>query len=434
MSKILTFPALQSKQAAISVIGLGYVGLPIALALGQHFRVIGFDHETRRIDALKRGQDLSGELPAEDFRGADVTFTDQAADLQQARFHIVAVPTPIDSHNNPDLRWLEAASRSIGNVLQPGDVVVYESTVYPGCTEEVCVPILEATSGLTFPDDFKVGYSPERINPGDRVHTLRKVTKVVAGCDQEALAVIAQVYETIVEAGLHCVSSIKVAEAAKVIENTQRDLNIALMNELSMVFDRMGINTHEVLEAAGTKWNFLKFTPGLVGGHCVGVDPYYLTYKSQELGHLPKVILSGRQINDGMAAWVAKKTVQRIVKIGKDIVGARVLVLGIAFKENVRDIRNSKVADLVAELRDFGVDVDVMDPLPDPEDVRHEYGIELIEQPRGPYEAIVLAVAHTAFEQVDDTWLHTHLTTPGVLIDLKGELRARISEVDYWSL
>jgi UDP-N-acetyl-D-galactosamine dehydrogenase len=425
---------LINKEKTLAVIGLGYVGLPIALAFAKKLRVIGFDINAKRVAMMQRGEDPSGELSAADFEGCDITFTDSLDVLRQASFFIVAVPTPIDAHTMPDLRPLLGASTSVGTVLERGDYVVYESTVYPGCTEEDCIPILERESGLKFHTDFKVGYSPERINPGDKEHTLAKITKVVAGCDAESLDVIAKVYELVVEAGVHRASSIKVAEAAKIIENTQRDLNIALMNELSMIFDKMKINTYEVLEAAGTKWNFLRFSPGLVGGHCIGVDPYYLTYKSKELGHLPEVILAGRQINDAMGAHVAKKTVQQMARQGKDITKARVLVMGATFKENVEDIRNSKVADVVNELLGFSVQVDVIDPHADSDELRHEYGFGLAAEPTGRYDAVIVAVNHRPYLSLDEAYFESMLTQNGLLVDLKGIYRNKISRLRYWSL
>src|SRR4051812_12462021 len=335
------YQELIDKKEKLAVIGLGYVGLPIALEFARKVSVIGFDINANRIDMMNNGIDPSNELPKEAFDGCDITFTNSLDVLREAKFFIVAVPTPVDEHNIPDLNPVKKASETIGKVVKKGDYIVFESTVYPGCTEEDCLPIIEKLSGLKNITDFKLGYSPERINPGDKTHTLAKVIKVVSGCDAESLDEIAKVYEEVVEVGVHRASSIKVAEAAKIIENTQRDLNIALMNELSMIFDRMGINTFEVLEAAGTKWNFLKFFPGLVGGHCIGVDPYYLTYKAKELGYHAKVILSGRTTNDDMGAYIARKTVQLMIKQGKDVSRARVLVMGATFKENVEDIRNS---------------------------------------------------------------------------------------------
>lgn len=428
------FNEIINKQAQLAVIGLGYVGLPIALAFAKKVRVIGFDINQDRVALMQKGTDPSGELDSSEFEDCDITFTYTPDDLRDASFYIVAVPTPIDSHTMPDLKPLLSASRTVGKVLKKGDYVVFESTVYPGCTEEDCIPILERESGLVFKKDFKVGYSPERINPGDKEHTLSKITKVVSGCCEESLHEIAEVYRLVVEAGVHKASTIKVAEAAKIIENTQRDLNIALMNELSMIFDRLKINTYEVLEAAGTKWNFLRFSPGLVGGHCIGVDPYYLTYKSKELGHDPKVILSGRQINDAMGAYVAKRTVQLMAKQGKDIVKAKVLIMGATFKENVEDIRNSKVADVVNELKSFGVHVDIVDPHADSDELKHEYGFELMKQPGKDYDAIILAVSHKAYSLLDEAYFQSITASKAVFIDIKGIFRSKISKMDYWSL
>lgn len=430
------FDALVKKQQAIAVIGLGYVGLPIALEFARKFRVIGFDINAQRVAMMQQHIDPSGELDAADFEGADILFTHHLEDLKQATFYIVAVPTPIDAHTMPDLKPLLGASETVGKVLKKGDVVVYESTVYPGCTEEDCLPVLEQFSGLKFPADFTLGYSPERINPGDKEHTLTKIKKVVSGSDAATLELVSQVYGSIITAGIHKASSIKVAEAAKIIENTQRDLNIALMNELSMIFDRMKINTYEVLEAAGTKWNFLKFTPGLVGGHCIGVDPYYLTYKSKALGHEPKVILSGRTINDGMGAHIAKRTVQKLVKMGKDLNEAKVLVLGATFKENVGDIRNSKVADVVHELEAFSLRVDITDPEASSKEMEHEYGIKLIslDQIATDYDAIILAVPHRDYLLLDADWYQQHTNNQALIVDIKGVIRGLNLQRTYWSL
>jgi UDP-N-acetyl-D-galactosamine dehydrogenase len=425
---------LISKQKQLAVIGLGYVGLPIALAFAKKLRVIGFDINQNRVAQMRDGIDPSGELGEADFENCDIRFIHDLQDLRNASFFIIAVPTPIDSHSMPDLKPLLSASRTVGKALKKGDYVVFESTVYPGCTEEDCIPLLEQESGLTFRKDFKVGYSPERINPGDKEHTLAKITKVVSGCCPESLEVIARVYQMVVEAGVHKASSIKVAEAAKIIENTQRDLNIALMNELSMIFDKLKINTYEVLEAAGTKWNFLRFSPGLVGGHCIGVDPYYLTYKSKELGHDPKVILSGRQINDVMGAYVAKRTVQLMAKQGKDIIKSRVLVMGATFKENVEDIRNSKVADVVNELTSFGVQVDIIDPHADSDELKHEYGFALIKKPQTGYDAIILAVSHKEYSNLGENYFLSMAAQNAVFIDIKGIYRNKIKNLHYWSL
>ncbi|MES2734119.1 MAG: nucleotide sugar dehydrogenase [Bacteroidota bacterium] len=425
---------LLQKQTHLSVIGLGYVGLPIALAFSKKIKVIGFDINAQRVEMMEQQEDPSGEMIAQDFEDCDIQFTHDLQKLREASFHIVAVPTPIDEHAMPDLRPLHAATHTVGQILKKGDYVVYESTVYPGCTEEECIPILEQESGLVFGRDFKVGYSPERINPGDKEHTLAKIIKVVAGCDEMSLDNIAKVYELVVDAGVHRVSSIKVAEAAKIIENTQRDLNIALMNELSMIFDKLKINTFEVLEAAGTKWNFLRFTPGLVGGHCIGVDPYYLTYKSNEVGHNPQVILSGRQINDGMSAYIAKRTVQLIAKQGKNIVHSKVLVMGATFKENVSDIRNSKVADLVSELKSFNLHVDVVDPNANSADLMHEYGFGICPNIRNDYDAILLCVSHREYCGLSEAYFQSLTTQPAIFVDVKGIYRNKIASIDYWSL
>ncbi len=423
-----------AKEYPLAVIGLGYVGLPIALEFARKVKVIGFDINEKRVEMMKNNIDPSGELSSEDFLGCDIQFTAKIEDLKAARFFIVAVPTPIDSHTQPDLKPLLGATHTVGQVLKKGDYVVYESTVYPGCTEEDCIPILEQRSGLKFQQDFKVGYSPERINPGDKEHTLTKITKVVSGCSPESLDQIAKVYEIVIRAGVYQASSIKVAEAAKIIENTQRDLNIALMNELSMIFDRMKINTYEVLEAAGTKWNFLKFSPGLVGGHCIGVDPYYLTYKAKELDYDPRVILSGRFINDSMGAYVARKTVQMMAKQGKDISKSRVLVMGATFKENVEDIRNSKVADVINEFKSFSVSVDVVDPFASSDELNHEYGFSLEDQPKGLYDGVVVAVSHTPYANMTEQEFQKLCQHDAVLVDIKGIFRNKIKQLNYWSL
>nr|WP_246853801.1 nucleotide sugar dehydrogenase [Rufibacter aurantiacus] len=418
----------------MAVIGLGYVGLPIALEFAKKISVIGFDINAKRVELMKNNVDPSGELEASAFEGCDITFTNDLEVLREARFFIVAVPTPIDNHALPDLKPLLGASTTVGKVLKEGDYVVYESTVYPGCTEEDCIPILERESGLKFPADFKVGYSPERINPGDKEHTLTKIVKVVSGCDAESLDIIAKVYELVIQAGVHRASSIKVAEAAKIIENTQRDVNIALMNELSIIFDRMNINTYEVLEASGTKWNFLKFFPGLVGGHCIGVDPYYLTYKAKALGYDSKIILSGRTINDGMGAYVASKAIKMMIKEGKAISKAKVLVMGATFKENVEDIRNSKVADVINELKSFGVQVDVVDPYASSDELEHEYGFALTANPSNDYDAVVVAVNHKDYLELDENYFQSISADSPIVIDLKGIYRGKINTLPYWSL
>jgi UDP-N-acetyl-D-glucosamine/UDP-N-acetyl-D-galactosamine dehydrogenase len=425
---------LLDKKKKIAVIGLGYVGLPIALEFARKYAVIGFDIHAGRIDMLKNKIDPSNELGPEEFDGTDILFTHSIDDLRQANFYIVAVPTPIDEHNIPDLKPLLAASRTIGQVLKKGDYAIFESTVYPGCTEEDCLPILEQLSGLQLNKDFYIGYSPERINPGDKEHTLTKIKKVVSGSTPEALDVIAKVYGAIITAGIHQASSIKVAEAAKIIENTQRDINIALMNELSLIFNLMGINTYDVLEAAGTKWNFLKFYPGLVGGHCIGVDPYYLTHKAQEIGYHSKVILSGRQINDSMGAHVAQEIIRHMTNLEKPLKKTQVLIMGATFKENVTDIRNSKVVDIYRELRKFLVNVDVIDPLASSEEVAHEYGFNLLPAPDKKYDAIVLAVSHEQYVNLDEGFFRNISVEDGLVVDIKGILRNRIRQLRYWSL
>ena len=428
------YQELIDKKAKLAVIGLGYVGLPIALEFAKKISVIGFDINEGRVGLMKRCIDPSNELVKEDFGSCDIHFTSKIEELREAKFFIVAVPTPVDEHNVPDLTPVKKASETIGKVLKKGDYVVFESTVYPGCTEEDCLPIIEKLSGLKNLTDFKLGYSPERINPGDKTHTLSKVIKVVSGCDAESLEEIAKTYELVVTAGVHRASCIKVAEAAKIIENTQRDLNIALMNELSIIFDKMNINTYEVLEAAGTKWNFLKFYPGLVGGHCIGVDPYYLTYKSSELGFDSKVILAGRYINDGMSLYVARKVVRYITKNVSNVQTARVLVLGATFKENVSDIRNSKVADVVKELQSFSVNVDVHDPHASSDEVMHEYGFGLTEINGTDYDAVILAVSHDHFKTMDEDYLLSITKPHAVIYDLKGLYRNKIKKRVYWTL
>lgn len=425
---------LNDKKAKLAVVGLGYVGLPIALEFAKYFQVIGFDINRKRVEMMQNGIDPSQELDRAAFEGKDIEFTDDLEVLRQAQFYVVAVPTPVDDHKIPDLTPLIKASETLGKVLKKGDYVVYESTVYPGCTEEDCVPILERVSGLKYRDDFKVGYSPERINPGDKEHTIAKITKIVSGCGVESAEQVAQVYAKIITAGVYRAASIKVAEAAKVIENTQRDLNISLMNELAIIFDKLDIRTQDVLDAAATKWNFLRFSPGLVGGHCIGVDPYYLTHKSIELGHYPQVILSGRRINDGMPAYVAKKAVQLMIKQGTDLKDAKVLVMGITFKENVSDIRNSKVADLVNELKAYSLQVDVCDPHADSDQVKHEYGFGLDAVSTG-YSAVVVAVAHNEYKAYNKEFYANLIAKNGILIDMKGIYRADYEASNaYWTL
>ena len=424
---------LVDKKEKLAVIGLGYVGLPIALEFARKTSVIGFDINAGRIEKMKQGIDPSNELDRSAFDGCDIIFTDSLDELRKARFFIVAVPTPVDEHNVPDLTPVKKASETIGKVIKKGDYVVFESTVYPGCTEEDCLPIIEKLSGLKHITDFKLGYSPERINPGDKKHTLATIIKVVSGCDAESLDTIARVYELVVKAGVHRASSIRVAEAAKIIENTQRDLNIALMNELSIIFDKMGINTYEVLEAAGTKWNFLRFSPGLVGGHCIGVDPYYLTYKASELGYNSRVILAGRHINDNMSLYVARKVVRHIISNVTDVKAAKVLVMGATFKENVSDIRNSKVADVVKELQEFFLNVDVVDSHASSEELKHEYGFGLAETVDDDYDAVIVTVCHDPYAGLDEAYFAS-ITKPQALIaDLKGAYRGKINNRTYWS-
>lgn len=428
------YEKLLKKEARLSLVGLGYVGLPIALAFARKISVIGFDINASRIELMKQGIDPSNELESEAFEHTDILFTADKKVLQQASFHIVAVPTPIDKHNLPDLSPLLSATRTVGSILKQGDYVVYESTVYPGTTDEECRTILEELSGLKCGIDFKLGYSPERINPGDKEHTITTITKIVSACDQEALEEIARVYELVVKAGVYKASSVKVAEAAKIIENTQRDVNIALMNELSMIFNKMNINTYDVLEAAGTKWNFLKFYPGLVGGHCIGVDPYYLTFKAAELGHAAQVINSGRSVNDGMGKYIATEVVKKIIKAGKNVLHSKVLVLGATFKENVSDIRNSKVADVVNELKSYGIHVEIIDPFASSEELEKEYGFTLCRKPGKDYAAVVVAVAHNEYANLTEEFFQSLLAEKGIVMDVKGIYRKKIKNITYMSL
>ncbi|MDP1623913.1 MAG: nucleotide sugar dehydrogenase [Bacteroidales bacterium] len=428
------YEKLLKKEASISVIGLGYVGLPIALEFARKLKVVGFDIKPDRVEMMKNHIDPSGELPAEAFQNTDILITADPDDLRSCSFHIVAVPTPVDKHNLPDLQPLLAATKTVAQALKKGDYVVYESTVYPGATEEDCVPILEKLSGLKFSEDFKVGFSPERINPGDQEHTLTSVVKIVSGCDDESLEQIAKIYELIVKPGVHRAPTIRVAEAAKIIENAQRDINIAFMNELSIIFGRMNINTYDVLEAAGTKWNFLKFYPGLVGGHCIGVDPYYLTYKAAEYRYHTKVINAGRYVNDSMGFYVAKQCVKQLIRVGKNVLNSKVLVMGATFKENVRDIRNSRVADLVIELKQYGILVDISDPYASHEELMHEYGFGLTTIPDGNYDAIIVAVNHKPYADLTEEYFKSLSAAKGILIDVKGIFRNKIHELKYWSL
>lgn len=431
------YQELKDKKKSIAVVGLGYVGLPIALEFARKFKVIGFDINEQRVALMRQGIDPSNELEASAFENTDILFTTNLEDLKQAHFFVVAVPTDVDDHKVPDLTPILKASASVGSALKKGDYVVFESTVYPGCTEEDCLPVLEEKSGLKLAsNDFKLGYSPERIVPGEKERTLTKILKIVSGSDAEALENIADVYGSIIEPGVYKASSIKVAEAAKVIENTQRDLNISLMNELSIIFDKMGIDTQEVIAAAGTKWNFIKLYPGLVGGHCIGVDPYYLLHKSRQLGYDPQVILSGRRINDGMPAHIAKRLVQLLIDQHKNPRHSKVLVLGITFKENVSDIRNTKVVDLIRELMDFSINVHVHDPYASPNEIAHEYKLTLTEKISDGYDAIVIAVGHQEFKVMNAADFAAITTEKPVIMDLKGLYdRSSFGEnVTYWRL
>ncbi len=408
----------------ISVVGLGYVGLPVAVAFGKQMQVIGFDINEGRIEELKQGIERTNEVDPAELVKSDIQFTCDLDELKTADFHIVAVPTPVDKAKRPDLTPMLKASETVGKIIKKGDIVVYESTVYPGATEEDCIPVLESMSGLKAGDDFTVGYSPERINPGDKVHTFTTITKVVAGQDAETLDIVAKVYESVVTAGVYRAATIKVAESAKVIENTQRDLNISLMNELALIFNRMGIDTRDVLAAAGTKWNFLPFDPGLVGGHCIGVDPYYLTHKAKIEGYNPQVILSGRRINDGMGAYVASQTIKRLIQDGQSVKGSVVTMLGLTFKENVPDLRNTRVIDIVRELKEYGIEVQVTDAEADSAEAMEEYGIELIaENDLKPAHAVIFAVPHDSYVQQGWSLISGLLVDAhGSVIDIKAKL------------
>jgi UDP-N-acetyl-D-galactosamine dehydrogenase len=432
----MIYQELVNKEKSLCVVGLGYVGLPIALEFAKTIKVVGFDINAERVEMMRNNIDPSNELTADAFEGCDITFTNKLEDLADVGFFVVAVPTPINNMNLPDLGPVISASKTVGKVLKKGDYVVYESTVYPGCTEDDCVPVLEELSGLKMGSDFKVGYSPERINPGDKVNTLRSIVKIVSGCDAESLDQIDLVYKLVIDAGLHRAASIKVAEAAKIIENTQRDVNIALINELSLIFNRMGLNTYDVLEAAGTKWNFLKFQPGLVGGHCIGVDPYYLVYKAKKMGYYSKVISSARYVNDSMGSYVGKQTVKKIMEMGRNALESKVLVMGATFKENVSDIRNSKVVDIIRELESFSVQVDIIDPHAESQELQHEYGFSLIDNAmNNSYEAIIIAVSHNEYCNLEESYLKGLLKDgKGVIIDIKGMYRSRIKDLNYWSL
>ncbi|HUO84163.1 MAG TPA: nucleotide sugar dehydrogenase [Thermoanaerobaculia bacterium] len=429
---------MSSGETKIGVVGLGYVGLPVAVAMGSQYPVVGFDIQRARIDELCEGRDSTREVSSKEIASAGIRFTDDPTALRDCNFIIIAVPTPVDRANRPDLRALTAASQTVGEQLSPGAIVVFESTVYPGVTEEICLPILEERSGLRAPRDFQVGYSPERINPGDREHTFTRIQKVVAGQTEEAAEVIARIYGSVIEQGIHLAPSIRVAEAAKVIENTQRDLNIALMNELALIFHRMGIDSGDVLAAAGTKWNFLRFTPGLVGGHCIGVDPFFLTHKAEELGYHPQVILAGRRINDGMGDWIVDQLLLELVQQGSAVRESRVAILGITFKENVPDMRNSGVLRILAKLRRYGLGIRVHDPLADPREAREMAGIDLepLDRIRG-CQAMILAVPHR--ELVEQGWQLAERVLEngqGVVMDVRGVLdrNTRPSGINLWRL
>ncbi|HKU15884.1 MAG TPA: Vi polysaccharide biosynthesis UDP-N-acetylglucosamine C-6 dehydrogenase TviB [Steroidobacteraceae bacterium] len=423
-------PDFSLRNCKIGVVGLGYVGLPLAVEFGKHFRTVGFDIKAARVAELKKGHDSTLEVDAGELRAAkQLSYSTEVKDLKTCQVFIVTVPTPIDGYKRPDLTPIVRASELLGGVLKKGDIVVFESTVYPGCTEEVAVPILERLSGLTFNRDFFCGYSPERINPGDKTHRLTTIKKITSGSTPEVADFVDSLYASIVKAGTHKASSIRVAEAAKVIENTQRDVNIALINELSLIFNRLGIDTEEVLEAAGTKWNFLPFRPGLVGGHCIGVDPYYLTHKAQEIGYHPEMILAGRRINDNMAIYVAERVAQLMIRKRIHVKGSRILMMGLTFKENCPDVRNSKVADVVRELGKYGAKVDVYDPWVDAAEAEHEYAIKPIRKPaKGKYDAIVLAVAHKEFRDMGIDAIRSFARRPYVLYDIKYLFEA--DEVD----
>lgn len=423
----------------VAVVGLGYVGLPLVVEFGKHLKTIGFDISKAKVEACRAGEDPSRELTSEKIKASKkAIYTDEPAALAEADIVIVAVPTPVDAANIPDFGALVGASSFVGRHLKPGAIVVYESTVYPGATEEVCIPVLERESGLKWKQDFFVGYSPERINPGDRERTLTKILKIVAGDSERTLETVAALYEKIIEPGVYRASSIRVAEAAKVIENTQRDLNIALMNELAIIFDRLGIDTTEVLQAAGTKWNFLKFKPGLVGGHCIGVDPYYLTHKAQMSGYIPQVILAGRRINDSMGKYIAEQTIKQMIHAGTSIKGAQVNILGLTFKENCADLRNSKVIDVIRELQSYGVNISVADPYASEEEAMHEYGIELMPWDQLPRaDALVMAVAHKEYAELAVSDMGGRLVQGGTFVDVKGVFNAedfRSAGYSVWRL
>lgn len=436
---MIKYESLKKGDEKICVVGLGYVGLPLAFLLDSKYKVMGLDLDKDRVDELLSAYDRTGEIEPEKLKNSQIEFSSDERKISESGFIVVAVPTPVDEYKNPDLGPLKGASLTVGRNIVKGSVVVYESTVFPGATEEVCVPIIEQESGLKWMKDFNVGYSPERVNPGDRNHTIDKIVKVVSGDSPEALKLIEKVYSSTITAGIHCAPDIKTAEAAKVIENTQRDLNISLMNELSIIFHKLGIDTRSVLEAASTKWNFLNFEPGLVGGHCIGVDPYYLTFKAQEIGYHPEVILAGRRINDYMGKYIAEQTFKRMVKAGNRIKGARVLVLGLTFKENVPDLRNTKVVDVIGELKNYGVNVFVYDPLVDKKEALEEYSVELIErvEDHKPYDAIIVALKHSLFSDFTLDYFKDISGDRTILIDVKAMYNreeALSKGIIYWRL
>ena len=427
------YQELLDKKKKLSVTGLGYVGLPLALEFAKYFKVIGLDINKERIELMKQHIDPSKELDSSAFDGCDIEFTSDPMDLKKAHFHIIGVPTDIDEHMVPNLRPLLGASINIGKILKKGDYAVFESTVYPGCTEDDCVPLLEKESGLIMGQDFKVGYSPERIVPGDKVRTFTKILKIVSGSDEEALEEIDQVYNHVLDNGTYRASSIKVAEAAKVIENTQRDINISLMNELAIIFDKVGIDTNEVIDAAGSKWNFHKYTPGLVGGHCIGVDPYYLMHKAKQVGHDPQVIAAGRRVNNYIPHFIAKRVVQSLIEVGKNPGDCKALVMGVTFKEDVSDIRNSKVADLIKEIADYSIHVDVVDPYAAADEVMHEYGIKLSSKMDSDYDVILIAVGHKEYKGMTKEDLQNISKDEVILFDIKG-IKDKKDYKNYWKL
>jgi UDP-N-acetyl-D-galactosamine dehydrogenase len=423
---------ISNENKPICVIGLGYVGLPLLLAFGEHFSVIGYDVDQSRIDELNQSTDRNHTYSRHDFESKRIIFTSNIDDIKQAIIYIVAVPTPITKQKTPDLTLLKSATKTVALCLQKNDMVVFESTVYPGCTTEVCIPILEDISKLKTPVDFKVAYSPERINPGDKIHTIKNTIKVVSGIDDETVEAVSQLYSSIISAGVHRAPSIKVAEAAKIIENVQRDLNIALMNELALIFNKMDINTHDVIEVAATKWNFHKYYPGLVGGHCISVDPYYLTYKAQELGYFPDVILSGRKVNDHFSRFISSKVVQFLSGLNDTLSSSRVLVMGITFKENVSDVRESKVVELVKDLLKYHIQVDIVDPHASTQEVMKNYNLELKDKIALNYDCIILAVKHQEYLEFDEVHFFNLLGKQGLLIDVKGIYKGQFSKFEYW--